>query len=81
MELIERLAMEPAPIVETSALWSEIFAWMRRYAEHEPDWVDAYIAVLCGANRRWRVWSYDREFRALWRRPDGSRIPLAVAHP
>jgi predicted nucleic acid-binding protein len=80
MELIERLGMEPTPLVETSAFWSEIFVWLERYAEHDPDWVDAYIAVLCGTNRRWRVWSYDREFRVLWRRPDGSRIPLAIAH-
>ena len=47
--------------------------------EHEPDWADGYLAVVSGRQRRFRVWTYDREFKTTWRRPDGTRIPLAVS--
>jgi predicted nucleic acid-binding protein len=59
-------------------LWGEIFDWLERYQEHEPDWADGYLAVVSGRERRFRVWTYDREFRTIWRRPDGTQIPLAV---
>ena len=28
-----------------------------------------------------RLWTYDREFRTTWRRPDGTAIPLATRRP
>jgi len=52
--------------------------WLDRYADHSPDFADAVLAVLSGERRDISVWSYDSEFRTIWRRPDGSRIPLAV---
>ncbi|MGH9253776.1 MAG: hypothetical protein ACRD3C_04320, partial [Vicinamibacterales bacterium] len=36
------------------------------------------IAVLCGRDARLKVWTYDREFRTTWRKPDGRAIPMAV---
>jgi hypothetical protein len=60
-------------------LWSDVFAWLDLYAEHDPDWADGYLAVLSGRDRHARVWTYDREFSTIWRRLDGTRIPLAVA--
>lgn len=65
-------------IGDEGSLWSEAFDWVARYADHQPDWADAILAVLCGRDRALRVWTYDREFRDVWRRPDGIRIPLAV---
>ena len=59
-------------------LWLDVFDWLARYAEHEPDWTDGYLAVVSEIERRFKVWTYDREFRTTWRRLDGSRIPLAV---
>lgn len=59
-------------------LWMDVLAWMHDYQDHEPDWADAYLSVVAGRDRRFRVWTYDREFRTTWRRPDGSAIPLAV---
>ena len=56
----------------------DVFQWLLKYADHEPDWADACIAVLCGSDRSLSVWTYDKEFHTTWRRPDGSRIPLAV---
>jgi len=58
---------------------SDVFAWLLKYADREPDWADACIAVLCGNDRALSVWTYDKEFHTTWRRPDGTRIPLAVA--
>lgn len=60
------------------AFWDEVFAWLAKYADHEPDWTDACIAALCGRDKRLKVWTYDREFRTTWRRPDGRPIPLAI---
>jgi hypothetical protein len=60
-------------------LWLDVFEWLLHYRDHEPDWADGYLAVVAGIERRARVWTYDREFRTTWRRPDGTRIPLAVA--
>jgi predicted nucleic acid-binding protein len=62
----------------TPDLWDKAVAWMRRYAEHNPDFADAYLCVLSGTNKRYKVWSNDAEFRTKWRRPDGSAVPIAV---
>lgn len=79
---LRRLLEELAASVLTGggevSLWWAVFDWMEKYAEHEPDWADGYLAVLCGRDRRLKVWTYDKEFRTTWRRPDGSPIPLAV---
>ena len=68
------------PLSHTSdpAFLEEVFDWLAKYAEHEPDWADACIAVLSGRDRKLEVWTYDREFRTTWRRTDGSAIPMAV---
>jgi hypothetical protein len=55
-----------------------VFDWMEKYADHEPDWTDGCLAVLCGRDRSLKVWTCDTEFRSIWRRPDGSTVPLAV---
>lgn len=57
-------------------LWFEVFDWLIRYQEHDPDWADGYLAVVSERERGSRVWTYDREFRTTWRRPDGTRVPL-----
>ena len=46
--------------------------------EHEPDWTDGYLMALCARDRRLKIWSYDREFAELWRKVDGTRVPLAM---
>ena len=79
---LQRLLAE-FPVAAYSAddepsLWAAVFDWLARYAKHEPDWADGYLAVISGRERRFKVWTYAREFRTVWRRPDGTRIPLAV---
>ena len=58
--------------------WLEVLDWLMKYADHEPDWADGCIAVLSGRDERLAVWTYDREFRTTWRRPDGTAIPMAT---
>lgn len=71
--LLDRLRVTIVEIPSTS--WDSIFDWLERYEEHEPDLADAQLAVLC-SREPWRLWTYDREFRTIWRRSNGSRIPL-----
>ncbi len=75
--LLDELPVRPV-VVDEAPVWEDAFLWMRRYAEHEPDWADAYLAALSGREKRARVWTYDSEFRTTWRRLDGGRVPLAV---
>jgi predicted nucleic acid-binding protein len=76
--LIDALKISSLAAPCDRGFWSEVLDWLAKYAEHEPDWADACMAVLCSHDKRLRVWTYDREFRTIWRRPDGSVIPLAT---
>ena len=76
--LIVELGMTPLAIEDATELRLEVFRWLTRYGEHEPDWADGYLAVVSERQKDARVWTYDREFRTTWRRPGGTRIPLAV---
>jgi predicted nucleic acid-binding protein len=76
--LLAALAIRAFSADDEGALWCRVFAWLDKYAEHEPDWADAYLAIICSIERRAKVWTYDHEFRTIWRREDGSKIPLAV---
>jgi predicted nucleic acid-binding protein len=76
--VLSDFAIAAYPLDEEATLWMEILGWMDQYQEREPDWTDAYLAVLSGREKQAAVWTYDREFTSIWRRPDGSPIPLAV---
>jgi len=76
--VLDALTITPVSGAGDPDYWSEVLAWLTKHAEHEPDWADACLAVLSGRDRRLKIWTYDREFRTIWRRPDGSAIPLAV---
>ncbi|MCA1837947.1 MAG: type II toxin-antitoxin system VapC family toxin [Actinobacteria bacterium] len=76
--LLHDLDMRSPAVVHEPDFWSEVFDWLAKYANHEPDWADAYLAVSSGRDKNLKVWTYDREFRTTWRRPNGSAIPLAV---
>ena len=77
-QTLERLNVLPMPVEGVQSLWNDVFDWLNRYADHEPDWADGYLAVLSGLDRKIKIWTYDVEFRTVWRRPDGSAIPLAI---
>jgi predicted nucleic acid-binding protein len=76
--LLHELRVKPLPDAYERGFWFDVFAWLGKYAEHEPDWADACLAVLSGRDKTLKIWTYDREFRTTWRRPNGTAIPLAV---
>jgi predicted nucleic acid-binding protein len=55
-----------------------ILSWLIRYADSAPDFTDAYLVAVTATQKRMRVWTYDHEFSTIWRRPDGSKVPLAM---
>jgi predicted nucleic acid-binding protein len=77
--LLRELDVEPVPTDLDTRFWFEALEWLERYAEHEPDWADACLTVLSGRDRHTKIWTYDREFRTVWRRPNGTAIAMAVA--
>jgi predicted nucleic acid-binding protein len=76
--LLADLGVRSYALEDEVAFWPRLFAWLDKYADQEPGWADAYLAVASGVERRARVWTYDEEFRTTWRREDGTRIPLAL---
>jgi predicted nucleic acid-binding protein len=57
--------------------WPDLFRWLDQYAEHEPDLADAQLTLLCDRDARRRVWTFDNEFKDVWRLSNGKPIPLA----
>lgn len=76
--LLHDLSIQSIPVTHERDFWFEVFDWLAKYADHEPDWADACLAVLSGRDKALKVWTYDREFRTTWRRPNGTTIPLAI---
>jgi len=76
--LLHDLRVRSAPNANDPAFWFDVFDWLVKYADHEPDWADGCLAVLSGREAAIKVWTYDREFRTTWRRPNGTAIALAV---
>ncbi len=74
--LLEELEVSVREIAASTVAAS--MDWLEVYAEHEPDFADAVTVVLSSEIEGSLVWTYDREFRTTWRKPDGSAIPLAA---
>ena len=66
------------PIEPEAPWWDDIFDWLARYAEHEPDLGDAML-VLLASRHDMPVWTYDAEFRKLWRKNDGKPVRVVPA--
>jgi hypothetical protein len=58
--LLNDLHVQPVPAASGSDFWVEVFDWLTKYADHEPDWADGCIAVLSGRYRDAKIWTYDR---------------------
>lgn len=71
--LLDRLGASPVDL--DPPRWSEIFDWLARYAQHDPDWCDAELVVVA-AHGGSSIWTYDSEFRTLWRAPDGRSLTV-----
>lgn len=76
--VIEALDFQPCPTSAHPQFWTEVFSWLEKYADHDPDWTDGVLVILAGRLRNCRLWTYDREFARIWRLPGGLRIPMAL---
>jgi predicted nucleic acid-binding protein len=74
--LIDRMPLNHVELER--AAWPEVFDWLERYAEHEPDLCDAMLVVMANRNAA-SIWSYDKEFRTLWRGTDGKALRVVPA--
>src|SRR5439155_671974 len=73
--LLHDLSVQPIPVMYERDFFLEVLDWLTKYADHEPDWADACVAILSGRDKDLKIWTYDREFRTTWRRPDGTAVP------
>src|ERR1700688_2111498 len=53
--MLERLGIIPLSVENVHSLWKEVFNWLDKYSEHQPDWADGYLAVLCGRDKKYKV--------------------------
>jgi predicted nucleic acid-binding protein len=74
-ETLRALDLKPLNVRQLPP-WTEVLEWLIRYGEHDPDYVDAQLVLLSASLPRCRVWTRDSKFRTIWRRPDGSKVPL-----
>lgn len=77
-DFIRTFDMQAVSVPDDNDFRLMVFDWMMRYAEHTPDYADACLCVLSAKQEKSKIWTYDSEFRYIWRRPDGSAVPLAV---
>ncbi|MFT3712764.1 MAG: PIN domain-containing protein [Archangium sp.] len=49
--------------------------WLERYAEHAPDFADGWVVAAADVERA-AVWTFDSEFKSVWRTLSGKRIKL-----
>lgn len=67
-----RLVSETEPEGVADAL-----RWMGQYEEHDPDFVDAHLVAWAARDPGLSIWTFDSEFRAVWRTLKGARVRLA----
>ena len=60
---------------QTSApLVDQALAWLVRFAEHSPDFADAYLVAWAASDPSMSIWTFDEEFRTVWRTPSGKAL-------
>jgi predicted nucleic acid-binding protein len=74
--LLEQMTVREMVAVEP--WWDEIFEWLAQYAEHAPDFCDAML-ILLASRHSVTVWTYDAEFRTVWRKLDGKPVSVVPA--
>jgi predicted nucleic acid-binding protein len=71
------MRLEAGPPWPVAAL--RCFEWMDRYADHEPDLADAFLVAWYEAESGARIWSFDPEFKTVWRTSKGRSLRLVGA--
>lgn len=76
--LLNDLCVQAIPITYERDFLLDVLDWLTKCADHEPDWAGACLVIVSARDKDLKVWTYNREFRTTWRRPNGTAIPLAV---
>lgn len=76
---LDRLPVLPVVYDNETETRSRVFKWLAQYAEHSPDYADAELCVLAGRKPGTRIWTYDSEFKHVWRGANGRRPRLIGA--
>ena len=59
--LLRDLSVQPIPIMHELDFFLEVRDWLTKYANQEPDWANACLAILSGPDKDLKIWTYDRE--------------------
>ena len=49
--VLDQLNVASVPTAEDRGFWFDVLDWLLKYADHEPDWADGCLAVLCGRDK------------------------------
>jgi predicted nucleic acid-binding protein len=77
-DVLPTFGMRPVQVADDEQFRSDVFAWMRRYVDRTPDYADASLCILAHRGSAAGVWTYDSEFRTVWRLPSGKPVPVAI---
>jgi predicted nucleic acid-binding protein len=59
-------------------LTSRTLKWLEHFAEHDPDFTDGHLVSWAERDAGLAVWTFDSEFRTVWRTLKGKKVRLAV---
>lgn len=77
--LLEREVVQLAAPKNGEVTTRRSMKWLERYAEHSPDFADAFLVCWAESDASLSVWTFDREFSAVWRSLGGKKVRLAFA--
>ncbi len=49
--LLHDLSVQPIPVMSERDFFLEVLDWLTKYADYEPDWADACLAILSGRDK------------------------------
>lgn len=75
---VEREVFQLAPSSKWEVLGMRALSWMQRYESSEPDFNDAFLVAWYEQEPGAKIWTFDAEFRDVWRTSRGKPIKLVA---
>lgn len=76
--LLEREVAQLAVPKNGEVITRRSMKWLDQYAEHSPDFADAFLVCWAESDPTLAVWTFDREFSTVWRTLAGKKVRLAI---
>ena len=76
--LLDREVMQLVGPKDDDATTRRSMKWLDHYAEHSPDFADAFLVCWAESDPSLAVWTFDREFSTIWRTLGGKKVRLAL---